>query len=138
MEDYEKFKIKSYDLWDLFLSTNQSPYLGRCYAWARRVDAKKITDMNPLEREELFEVIIPSWDEAINKLFQHDWVNIAILGNETPHLHAHQIPRYNSPRNFEGIEFVDPNPGGNYAPYLKRKLDETLLLKIKTKICETL
>ncbi len=129
--DYDQFKIKEYDLWDLFLHVNQYPYLGRCYAWAKREDADKITDINSGELVELFGDIIPAWDRAVYQLFQHDRPNLAILGNEAPHLHAHLIPRYNTPKEFQGITFTDPNPKGNYAPYPKQKIELDILLQIR-------
>ena len=135
-EDFEKFKIKTYGFWDLYLHINQSPYLGRAYAWARRENADHLSDMNKEERDELFEKVFPAWETAVKSLFQHDRSNLAILGNEAPHLHAHFIPRYSTPRIYKGIEFADPNPKGNYAPYEKKKLDLELLLEIKDKLKE--
>lgn len=132
--DYSQLKIKVYQNWELFLHEQQSPYIGRCYAWARREGAKKTTDMSGDEREELFAKVIPEWDGAVSELFRHDWHNIASLGNTTPHLHWHLIPRYKSAREFYGIQFIDPNPTGNYAPYEKKDLPLDVLLGIKGKI----
>ena len=64
--DYDQFKIKEYNNWDLFLHINQFPYLGRCYAWARREDADKITEINSGELVELFETIIPTGSGSIS------------------------------------------------------------------------
>src|SRR3989338_8035672 len=136
--DYDQFKIKEYDNWDLFLHINQFPYLGRCYAWAKREDADKITDINGGELIELFGNIIPAWNKAVHQLFQHDRPNVAILGNEAPHLHAHLVPRYNTPRFYYGITFRDPNPNGNYSPYPKQKIELETLLKIKEEIKQKL
>ncbi len=138
MPDYDQFKIKEYDFWDLFLHQNQYPYLGRCYAWAKREDADQITVIKSGELVELFGDIIPAWNRAVCQSFQHDWPNLVILGNETPHLHAHLIPRYNTPREFQGITFIDPNPTGNYAPYPKQKLELDILLHIRDSIKEKL
>lgn len=99
--DYAPFLVKEYDQWDLFVHPNQYPYIGRCYVVAKRDDAKKVTDMNETEREELFSKILPDWNRAVALLLQHDWPNLAILGNTFPHLHAHLIPRYHTPRTFE-------------------------------------
>lgn len=134
MLDYSHLKIKTYNLWDLFLHEQQYPYIGRCYAWAKRYDAKQIINMNKSERDELFDAVIPAWDKAVAKLFTHDWPNIACLGNTAPHLHFHLIPRYHSARNIDGFEFVDPNPSGNYSPYIKKALPLEFLLKIKEDI----
>lgn len=136
--DYSQFKIKEYDFWDLFLHVNQFPYIGRCYAWARREDADKITNIKSGELVELFGDVIPSWNQAVQQLFQHDRPNLAILGNEAPHLHAHLIPRYNTPRTFYNITFIDPNPTGNYAPYPKQKIELDILLQIRDAVKEKL
>jgi|SRR3989338_508735 len=136
MLDYSEFKIKEYDFWDLFLHVNQYPYLGRCYAWAKREDADQITGIKSGELVELFGDIIPNWNLAVQQLFQHDRPNLAILGNEASHLHAHLIPRYNTPRTFYNITFTDPNPTGNYAPYPKQKIELDTLLYIRDSIKE--
>ncbi|MBU0456996.1 MAG: hypothetical protein ABH824_02225 [Nanoarchaeota archaeon] len=86
------------------------------------------------ERNELFDVILSEWNGAVKKLFSHDWPNISCLGNTSPHLHWHLIPRYYSPRNCYGIEFIDPNPKGNYSPYPKKDLSPEILMKIKEEI----
>jgi len=132
--DYEHFKIKVYDNWELFLHTNQYPYLGRCYAWAIRPDANKVTDMDKTETDELFNIIVPEWDRAVSELFDHDWPNVSYLGNTSPHLHWHLIPRYHTPRKFYDTDFIDPNPTGNYAPYPKKPLPEEVLMQIKRDI----
>ncbi|MFH1307386.1 MAG: hypothetical protein ABIH72_00865 [archaeon] len=132
--NYDTFKIKRYNLWDLFLHTKQFPYIGRCYAWAKREDAVKIEDMNPKERKELFEKVVPDWEKAVSAAFAHDWTNLAFFENTTSHLHAHLIPRYNTPKEAYGIEFIDPNPKGNYSPYPHQELEGEVLIKIKEDI----
>lgn len=131
--DYEQFKIKVYDNWDLFLDMNQFPYIGRCYAWAKREEADTVLDMNLDERKELFDDVIPSWKNAITKLYGDFRPNIAILGNETPHLHVHLVPRQINVKLFD-IEFNDPNPKGNYAPYEKKEIPIETILRIKNDI----
>jgi len=56
------------------------------------------------------------------------------LCNTAKHLHWHLIPRYSSPREFQGVKFEDKNFGRNYAPYDKRKLDGSILMDIKDSI----
>jgi len=131
--DYSKFKVREYTHWDLFLHLEQSPYIGRCYAAARRADAESIIDMRPEEGQELFGTIVPAWNKAIKTLFNHDWPNVAILGNEWRHLHAHLIPRYFSSRTAYGIEFIDPRPKGNYAPYNEHKKEVPLEIFLRIK-----
>ncbi len=132
--DYEQFKIKRFGFWDLYLHKNQFPYLGRCYASAIREDVNVVTDMARAEAEELFSLVIPSWYKSVLELFGEFRPNIAILGNEWPHLHAHLIPRFQYPKHFYGIDFIDPNPKGNYSPYPKRDISLEVLVKIKEDI----
>ena len=134
--EFSQFSIKKFEHWELFLHKNQYPYIGRCYAWALREDAQKITDITREESQELLELIIPRWDKAIQELYQHTWPNVAILGNDAPHLHAHLIPRYNQPVIVHGVTFTDPNPKGNYSPYPKQELSLDFLLRIKDEISE--
>jgi diadenosine tetraphosphate (Ap4A) HIT family hydrolase len=136
--DYDKLKIKEYKYWDLFLHERQYPYIGRCYASAKRKEADLVVDMNEEESEELFFHVIPQWNNAVKKLFNCSRSNVSCLGNSWNHLHWHLIPRYSSPRNFYGIEFIDPNPSGNYSPYDKKEIKEDILLKIKQDILKEL
>jgi len=129
-DPYERFKIKVYDNWGLFLHINQYPYIGRCYAACNREEANHLSDMLKVEREEMFDLVVPEWESAVKELYRHDRTNIASLGNTWNHLHWHLIPRYNSPRDVHGVLFEDPNPKGNYAPYPKKKLAEETLMEI--------
>ena len=137
-DEFERFRLKKYKHFDLFLHKNQFPYIGRCYAWALRRDAKELTDMNREERDELFELIIPLWDESIFVLYEHDRNNVAFFGNDARHLYAHLIPRYDSSRKRHGIEFVDSNPRGNYSPYPLLEIEDEILIKIRDEIRESL
>jgi len=132
--NFADLKIHSFQYWDLFLHPNQYPYIGRCYAWAKRAEAESLIDMNEAERNELFQIIIPAWNLAITKLFKHDLSNLAIFSNSARHLHAHFIPRYQEKRIFANVEFTDPNPNGNYSPYPKKKLSIAILQEIKKQI----
>ena len=132
--DYEQLKIKAYSLWDLFLHKHQFPYIGRCYAWAKREDAKTVRDMRKDERGELFDIIIPEWDIAIKILFAHARANFTSLGNTHNHLSWHLIPRYKQSRELFGIDFIDPDPSRNYSPYPKKEISLETLIKIKEQI----
>jgi diadenosine tetraphosphate (Ap4A) HIT family hydrolase len=134
MDEFAQFKIAAYGYWELFLHKQQFPYVGRCYAAAIRPSAESILDMHPWEAEELIGKVVPAWNKAVKTLFNHDWPNVAILGNDWRHLHAHLIPRYFTPRTAHGIEFVDPRPKGNYAPYDKKEIPLETLLAIKEEI----
>lgn len=135
---YEHLKVKEYKYWELYLHENQYPCIGRCYARAKRENADRVIHMTQEEIHELFGTIIPARNSAIAQLYQHHRENITFMGNTSPHLHAHLIPRYIEPKELYNIRFVDPNPTGNYAPYPKQKIDETILQDIKNTIIQIL
>lgn len=136
--EFARYKIKAYTHWILYLHEEQYPYLGRCYAAAKRDTAEKTTDMNADEREELFTVVLPAWDKAISSLFDYDWPNISSLGNTWHHLHWHFIPRYHKDIEYNEIVFHDPKPDYNYSPHEKKHLDEPVLQEIKQLIADRL
>ncbi|OGB74126.1 hypothetical protein A2V68_02210 [candidate division Kazan bacterium RBG_13_50_9] len=129
-------KIKEYRYWNLFLNENQS-YLGRCVLMLEREGANFLVDTTQEERDELFQ-ILGEWQEALTELWHPDWWNYAQLGNVTPQLHFHLVPRYKEPREFGGEKFVDEKWGHDYAPAPKREVDRTLNRaiagEIKTKL----
>jgi len=130
---YDKYIIKKYKHWTLYLQENQC-YLGRTYLWANREDALDFFEMTEEEKDEYFK-IGKVLKEAVNKLFQPDLWNYATLANVSPHLHTHIIPRYSTSRVFEDIDFIDERWGKNYAPYNKEfKTPEEVLIKIKDAI----
>jgi len=129
-------KIKDYKYWTLFLNYNQS-YLGRCSLVLKREPVNFLLDTTQEEREELF-VALKEWQDAMAALWQPDWWNYVQLGNTTPQLHFHLVPRYKEPREFAGEKFVDERWGHNYAPSPKREVSESLKQKIAEVIKEKL
>jgi len=136
MEDFEKYKIKDYKYWTIFIHQNQG-YLGRCVVWCKRENALDLTDATEEEQKELF-LILNELREAVKKIFQSDWFNYSFLGNETRHLHAHFVPRYAKPKVFEGITFEDKLWGHNYKTDHSFITPEPVLEKIKSLITEAL
>ena len=130
--EFEHLVIKDFEYWRLYLHPRQYPYIGRCYAASLREDAKSVVDMNSAERDELFEVILPAWGRAIEKLFRHDSRNadIACFANDWKHLHWHFIPRFTDVVSYGGYKFRDPNIGANYSPYPKKKLPHKLMTQL--------
>jgi diadenosine tetraphosphate (Ap4A) HIT family hydrolase len=62
----------------------------------------EMTDLPPGERLRLMETVF-AVEQALRAALAPDKVNLASLGNLTPHLHWHVIPRYIDDRHF-------PNP----------------------------
>ncbi len=133
---YEKFLIKDFEHWRVYLHEQQN-YLGRVYLWANREKTIDLFDLTKKEMEEYFAVGKLTRD-AIKEAFNPDLFNYATLGNITTHLHTHVIPRYKFGRLFAGKSFEDRNWGRNYAPYDKKDFDERVLIEIKLTIRDRL
>ena len=114
--DYEKYELKRYNYWTVYLHYNQA-YVGRNYiALNREGSLDAFSDTIPEERAEL-ETIIVKLQSVLNDLYQPDIYNYATFGNTWLRCHWHVIPRYETPRTVQGQDFVDHNWGKNYAPY---------------------
>jgi diadenosine tetraphosphate (Ap4A) HIT family hydrolase len=73
-------------------------YPGFCRViWKRRV--KEMTDLPDTERAHLMTTVF-TVEAAIREVMRPDKINLACLGNMTPHLHWHIIPRYTHDKHF--------------------------------------
>ena len=61
--------------------------------------AREMTDLEASERERLMAVV---WavEAAVREAMEPDKMNVASLGNMTPHVHWHVIPRFSDDRHF--------------------------------------
>ena len=76
-------------------------YPGFCRAiWNKHV--REMTDLTMDERARFMRVVF-TVEAALRELLHPDKVNLASLGNATPHLHWHVIPRFSDDPHF-------PNP----------------------------
>ena len=73
-------------------------YPGLCHVILNR-HVKEMTDLSEGERSVFMEVVFVV-ESALREVMQPDKVNLASLGNMTPHLHWHVIPRYNLDKHF--------------------------------------
>jgi diadenosine tetraphosphate (Ap4A) HIT family hydrolase len=60
---------------------------------------KEMTDLEPLERARMMKVVF-SVETAVREIIQPDKINLASLGNKTPHVHWHVIPRFSDDKHF--------------------------------------
>ena len=60
-----------------------------------------MTDLNEGERDELMKVVFIV-ESAIKIFYKPDKINLACLGNLTPHIHWHVIPRFYDDNHFPG------------------------------------
>jgi len=73
-------------------------YPGFCRViWQAHV--REMTDLSPAERNTLMHTVF-AVEQAVRIHFQPDKINLASLGNMTPHLHWHIIPRWQNDKNF--------------------------------------
>jgi len=60
---------------------------------------KEITDLAEPQRQHLMGVVF-ALEQALRNLLNPAKINLASLGNQTPHLHWHVIPRFHDDRHF--------------------------------------
>jgi len=60
---------------------------------------KEMTDLVPAQRARMMKTVF-AVELAIRETFNPDKINLASLGNKTPHLHWHVIPRFEHDRHF--------------------------------------
>lgn len=60
---------------------------------------KEMTDLPPADRARTMKVVF-AVEAAMREVIQPDKINLASLGNKTPHMHWHMIPRFESDKHF--------------------------------------
>ena len=85
---------------------DEPDYPGFCRVILER-HATEMTQLPPDDRLDLMRVVF-AVEEAVRETLQPDKVNIASLGNMTPHVHWHVIPRYRDDRHFPGPIWAAP------------------------------
>ena len=60
---------------------------------------KEMTDLSSEHRTRMMNVVF-AVENAIREVIQPDKINLASLGNKTPHLHWHIIPRFENDKHF--------------------------------------
>jgi len=102
-------------------------YPGYCRVILNR-HVREMTDLAGHERERLMSVVF-AVEQAIRDTLQPEKINLACLGNMTPHLHWHVVPRYRQDRTF-------PNPiwGKSQRETLASALDVATANRLKSAI----
>lgn len=120
-EDDFAFPVAELSVSRLRLAKNQY-ILGYCTLINKR-HVCELHDLTPDERHQFSDDLARA-SQAIAKAFDAIKINLLLLGNSTPHLHAHIIPRY----------FNDPEPNRPIEPWAEtRYLDDysELLRKLR-------
>ncbi len=105
-------------------------YPGFCRViWTKHV--REMTDLQVAERRHLMDVVF-AVESAVRQQLQPVKINLASLGNLTPHLHWHVIPRWIGDRHF-------PNPiWGEMQSDAQPAAPENLAESLRTLIHEAL
>lgn len=106
---------------------DDSDYPGFCRVILNR-HIKEMTDLAVADRASLMHVVF-AVEQAIREVLRPDKINLASLGNKTPHLHWHVIPRFGDDRTF-------PNPiwGEPTQETLPQPLDADMSARLKAAI----
>lgn len=67
---------------------------------------KEMTDLPPAERARTMKVVF-AVEAALRETIQPDKINLASLGNKTPHLHWHVIPRFECDKHFPNSHWAE-------------------------------
>ena len=100
--------------------------------WHRHV--RELTDLAPAERDRLMRVVFLVEDRIRHHLSPHK-MNVASLGNVTPHVHWHLIPRFASDPHFPGPIWAAPQRAAD-----RSRIDQTrsLLLALEQDLAAAL
>lgn len=85
-------------------------YPGFCRVILNR-HVREMTDLDAEARQRLMDVVFAA-ERALRQLLQPAKINLASLGNMTPHLHWHVIPRFADDRHFPGSVWSETRRAG--------------------------
>jgi diadenosine tetraphosphate (Ap4A) HIT family hydrolase len=92
---------------------------------------KEMTDLPPADRARMMKVVF-AVETALREVIQPDKINLASLGNKTPHVHWHLIPRFESDKHFPNSHWGEVTQETGKQPAFSL----TTLADLKTKIAE--
>ncbi|MCI1015797.1 HIT family protein [Herbaspirillum sp. C7C2] len=81
---------------------------------------KEMTDLAPAQRTRMANAV---WavEAAQREVMQPEKVNLATLGNMTPHVHWHVIPRFLDDRHFPSPVWAEPRRSADVASLAARR-----------------
>jgi diadenosine tetraphosphate (Ap4A) HIT family hydrolase len=80
--------------------------------WNRHV--REMTELDRAQRQALMAAVF-AVEQALREALSPHKINLASLGNVTPHLHWHVIPRYRDDRHFPNPIWGAPARAGTHA-----------------------
>lgn len=91
---------------------------------------KEMTDLPPQDRSRTMKVVF-AVETAIREVIKPDKINLASLGNKTPHMHWHVIPRFENDKHFPNSHWGEAQRVNLYVP-----LGDEVKTKLKEKVAE--
>ncbi len=91
---------------------------------------KEMTDLAPTERAHMMKVVF-AVETAMREVIQPDKINLASLGNKTPHVHWHVIPRFENDKHFPNSHWGEALRAGAPGAFTQTELAQ---LKGKIKL----
>lgn len=87
---------------------------------------KEMTDLAPADRARMMKVVF-AVETAMREIIQPDKINLASLGNKTPHMHWHVIPRFTDDKHF---------PNSHWGEALRNSVPKPMNQAQKTKLAD--
>lgn len=75
---------------------------------------KEMSDLVPADRARMMKVVF-AVETALRETIQPDKINLASLGNKTPHVHWHVVPRFKSDKHFPNSHWGEVVRAGDAA-----------------------
>ncbi|MDZ4142766.1 MAG: HIT family protein [Methylotenera sp.] len=89
---------------------------------------KEMTDLQAPQRVRLMQVVF-AVETALREILNPDKINLASLGNKTPHIHWHVIPRFENDKHFPNSHWGEALRETDLQP-----LDDAVKLALADKI----
>jgi diadenosine tetraphosphate (Ap4A) HIT family hydrolase len=93
---------------------------------------KEMTDLSPQDRARTMKVVF-AVESAIREVIHPDKINLASLGNKTPHMHWHVIPRFENDKHFPNSHW-----GEALRDDKKTNLSKNTLTRLQNRIVDNI
>jgi len=100
---------------------DEPDYPGFCRVILGR-HATEMAELEAGERDRLMAVVF-AVESAIRETMKADKMNLASLGNQTPHVHWHVVPRFRDDRHFPGPIWAVPKRERAAHPERERRAE---------------
>ena len=84
---------------------------------------KEMTDLAPMLRARMMQMVF-AVELALREIFKPTKINLASLGNKTPHLHWHVIPRFENDKHFPNSHWAEAVREGTAARLNEKTIEE--------------